>query len=84
MSIVLYVVLYYQYLRKNVLTEEDRLDLWTSEDRASLHYYFYFVVVSTVLYASNLLVVACGGVQCTTVKYGRNMNEKAMDGVMMY
>ena len=68
-----------------MLTAEDREEyLWTSKDRASLHYSFYFVVVSTVLFAVNLLVVGLGGVQCTPVKYGSNMNEKAMDGVMMY
>ncbi|ELT94496.1 hypothetical protein CAPTEDRAFT_225913 [Capitella teleta] len=43
-----------------------------------------FVVVAAILYAVNLLVVAFGGIHCAPIKYGRNINEKAMDGVMMY
>lgn len=78
----MYTILYYTDLKDNVLNVEDIL--WTSKDRADLDYSFYFVVVSTVLYASNILVVALSGVQCHAVRFGRNLNEKSMDNVIMY
>jgi hypothetical protein len=83
-AVILYVVLYYLDLRQNVLSEEDISELWTSENRTDLSFSFYFVVVAAILYAVNLLIIAFGGIQCTVVKYGRNINDKAMDGVMMY
>ena len=85
LSVIMFVVLYYQDLKMNVLTEEDRNDfLWNSKDEAYLEYSFYFVVVAAVLYALNVLVILTSGTECHPITYGRNMNEKALDGVMMY
>ena len=57
---------------------------WTSDGRADLHFSFYLVVLSTVLFGVNIILVFCAGVDCKPIKYRTNVNEKALDGVMMY
>ncbi len=82
---MLYLVLFVLDLRKNVLSPEDRETYhWTSDGRADLDYSFYLVVIATVLYGVNILLVFCSGVQCKPVRYRATVNEKALDGVMMY
>lgn len=57
---------------------------WTSDGRADLYYSFYLVVLATVLFGVNIILVFCSGVDCKPVRYRTNINEKALDGVMMY
>ncbi len=83
-SLVVYTVLYYQDIKGNVLTLEDQEDQWTSKDSAFLHYSFYFVLVSVLLYATNILVIVCSGFQCSPLRYKDNITPKSLDGVMMY
>ena len=44
-------------LSKNVLTEEEQTDGWTSNGRARLGYSYYFVLVSGVLHLANIALV---------------------------
>ena len=84
-AFVLYLVLFVVDLRHNVLSPEDRETYhWTSDGRADLHYSFYLVVMATVLFGVNIILVFCSGVECKPVKYRTSGNEKALDGVMMY
>ncbi len=84
-SFVLYLVLYFMDFKANVLKPDDITQFnWTSKDRADLNFSFYFVVVATGLFAANIAVILLLGVQCKSMKYCANMNEKTLDGVMMY
>jgi len=44
-------------LSKNVLTEEEQHDGWTSQGRARLGYSFYFVLVSGALHLVNIVLI---------------------------
>ncbi|KAH9389679.1 hypothetical protein TYRP_007226 [Tyrophagus putrescentiae] len=44
-------------LRRNVLTEEEQNDGWTSEGKARLGYSFYFVLVASLLHLVNIALV---------------------------
>lgn len=85
LAMILYVVLYFQDFKVNVLTEEDRsVYRWTTLDRAYLHYSFYFVLVATVLYALNILLIAVSGVEFQPIRYKENISPKSLEGVMMF
>ena len=82
---ILYLVLYFLDFKDNVLTPQDtKNNNWTSEGRADLNFSFYFVVVATGLFAGNIAVIILTGIECKTKKYRANVNEKTLDGVMMY
>ena len=84
-AFIMYLVLFVLDLRKNVLSLEDRETYqWTSDGRADLHYSFYLVVLATVLFGVNIILVFCSGVECKPVKYRTSVNEKALEGVMMF
>ena len=85
LCIAVYVSLFLLDYQTNVLSPEDReIYLWYSEGLSQLNFSFYFVVVAAVLYLVNILVVALSGTQCHWIHYGNNINEKSMEGVMMY
>ena len=84
LSITTFLVLFFQDYTYNVLTPQDRNDLWYSSDSTSLHYSFYFVLIGAIMYLLNIFVVGLSGTECHRIRYGANINEKSMEGVMMY
>ena len=83
-TFILFLVLYFVDLKENVLSPKDSKDFnWTSVDRAQLDFSFYMVVVASALFMVNIILVLLSGVNCRP-RYRANLNEKALDGVMMY
>ena len=85
LAIIMYVCLFYTDLTYNVLGFEERTVYgWTSDGLARLDYSFYFLVVSLILYTLNLMIVALSGIDCQTMHYGHNINQKPADGAIEY
>lgn len=54
---VAWIVQFVRKLNKNVLTEEEQNDGWTSNGKARLGYSFYFVAVSGALHLLNMALI---------------------------
>ena len=85
--IIMYVILFVEDLNKNIMDPQDvpPYNTWTSKDKAHLDFSFYFVVVATVLFLVNIVVMALSGVECRRKKsFVTTMTTKALDGTMIY
>ena len=80
----MYLLLFFQDYSHNVLTPDDRDQRWVSKGYTQLYYSFYLLVIGAVMYLLNILVVGLSGTECHRIRYGANINEKSMEGVMMY
>ena len=84
-AIILYSVLFATDLSDNILTRCNLQNGWSSKDQAHLGFSFYFLVVATVFFLSNIVVMIVAGIQCKQSKSFRaTMTAKAIDGTMMF
>ena len=85
MSIIFYSVLFAVDLQDNVLEPCDIDTRWSSKDNARLDYSFYLLVVATLLYVANIVVMVMSGIECKRkVTFTATMSTRALDGTMMY
>ncbi|KAI2801902.1 hypothetical protein BLOT_009723, partial [Blomia tropicalis] len=78
---IIWFVQYYQSLNKNVLTDEEQHDGWSSNGRAQFGYSYYFVLVSAILYLLNILLIYIG--TRSPRRNNRSMNDKHPEGLIM-
>lgn len=76
------MVQYQLRLRKNVLTEDEQKDGWTSEGRAHLGYSYYFVNITLFLHIVNVVLINVASRQCSR-KNERNAMNKHPEGLIM-
>lgn len=86
LCMVMYIILFALDLSKNVMSPDDLQNFWSSDDMANLDYSFYFIMIATVMFLVNLLILVLLRADCKLLssRYSTSMGEKGMDGVMMY
>ena len=86
LCIAMYSALFILDLSKNVMSPDDLNYHWTSDGHAHLDYSFYFILISTVLFLLNIVLLAVSETEFRPLRsrFSANMAEKSMDGVMMY
>ena len=85
LAIIFYSILFATDLQDNVLEPCEIDSRWSSQDTAHLDYSFYMLVVATVLYLSNIVVMLLSGVECKRkASFTATMSTRALDGTMMY
>ena len=73
---------YRNSLRKNVLTEDEQSDGWTSEGRAWLGFSYFFVIIALLLFVLNILLVYLAVRPCKS-REPRTATDKNPEGVIM-
>jgi hypothetical protein len=73
---------YRNSLRKNVLTEDEQNDGWTSDGRAWLGFSYFFVIIALGLYVLNILLVYMA-VKPWKNRSPRSTTDKNPEGVIM-
>jgi len=70
-------------LRKNVMTNEEIKDGWTSENRARLGYSFFMVVIALGLFLFNVLLIGLATRRRSPRNKARQSTDKNPEGVIM-
>ena len=85
LAIIMYSILFATDLNENVLTACNLANGWSSKDTATLGFSFYFLVIATLFFLSNIAIIAVAGIQCRQSKsFTSTMTVKAIDGTMMF
>ena len=73
---------YRNSLRRNVLTEDEQSDGWTSDGRAWLGVSYFFVIIALLLFILNVLLVYLAVKPCKS-REPRTATDKNPEGVIM-
>ncbi|XP_076372091.1 clarin-2-like [Tachypleus tridentatus] len=82
-AVLSWVVQYYVKLQKNVMTEEEIGDKWTSEGQARLGSSFWFVIVALVLYVLNIFIIKLAQNHVWEHRQPKSTTDKNPEGAIM-
>nr|CAD7202623.1 unnamed protein product [Timema douglasi] len=74
---------FFKKLQQNVMSLEDRGNLWSSENMASLGYSFWFVVGCCVIHLMNIIVIYVGTSEPREKKGPQPILEEKSNGAIM-
>ncbi|XP_054167216.1 clarin-3-like [Oppia nitens] len=73
---------YKNSLRRNVLTQDEQSDGWTSDGRSWFGYSYFFVIIALVLFLLNIILVYLA-IKPSKIRETRTATDKNPEGVIM-
>lgn len=84
-AFICWLVQFYQYLIHNVFTKEERNQLWSSKNNASLGHSFFFVVAGSIIACVNvILIIIVMSMERRKKHFEPPCDEKTQGAIMLY